>query len=351
VAELPRQSRRIQGKPPEFSPGHLEGFRALVPHSSRRLRSTEADSSAIVIHPDHQIPTTEYIQEPISVSEVTENISPTGELSDEPEISEPETESSVLETSSGFISPTSSDPGSPRVRNIITENLPSGLISIEELTNPDEDISLPNSPQSLNLRERESIFYSPIRTNPWYLSLTDFLENPGLAFYPPRVPFHPTPRGYYPSSIMAGESSMFSQTPESFLHGGPSVPAGYQSLSGTFSGATPQPIENVLSSGLDGLKIETSNAEQVYMMSGNIPNPQAQGSQFPSGGQPQGTQLPPGGQPQGSQLPPGGQPQGSQLPPGAQPQGNFFPGQTVESYYFGGQPQGQYIPQGYQPSG
>ena len=96
---------------------------------------------------------------------------------------------------------------------------------------------------------------------------------------------------------MAGESSMFSQTPESFLHGGPSVPSGYQSLSGTLSKETPQPIENVLSSGIDGLKIETSNEKQIFTMCGNIPNPQAQGNQFPSGGQRQGTQLPPGGQP------------------------------------------------------
>ena len=96
MANLPRQSQRIQGKPPEYSPSQLEGLRAMVPRSSRRLRSTEVESSAIVIHPDHQVPTTEYIQEPISVSEITENISPSGELSNEPEISEPETESSVL---------------------------------------------------------------------------------------------------------------------------------------------------------------------------------------------------------------------------------------------------------------
>ena len=93
---------------------------------------------------------------------------------------------------------------------------------------------------------------------------------------------------------------MFSQTLESFLHGGPPVPSGYQALSGTFSGAAPQPIENVLSSGLNGLKIETSNAEQIFMMSGNVPNPQPQGSQLPPRGQSQGNPLPPGGQPQGS---------------------------------------------------
>ena len=170
------------------------------------------------------------------------------------------------------------------------------------------------------------------------------------------------PRGYYPSSIMEGESSKISQTPEEFLRGGPSFPVGYQALSSTFLGVAPRPIEQVLSSSLNGIKTETSNAEQIFMISGNIMNPQPQGSQLPPreqfqgsqlppGGQPQGSQLPPRGQPSGSQLPPGGQPSGSQLspwgqpsrsqlPPGGQPQGRFFPGQTVESYYIGGQPQG-----------
>ena len=162
MVELPRQSRRLQGKPPEYSPSQLEGLRALVSSSSGRIKSTEVGTSSIVVHPGYQTPITEHIQELISVSEVTGSIYPTSKLADEPEISEPETEPSVLETSSGFISPTSSDLGSPRVRNIVTDNLPSRLISIEELTNPDEELSLPNSPQSLNLRERESIFYSPI---------------------------------------------------------------------------------------------------------------------------------------------------------------------------------------------
>ena len=104
---------------------------------------------------------------------------------------------------------------------------------------------------------------------------------------------------------------MFSQTSESFLHGGPPIPSGYQALSSTFSRASPQPIENVLSSGLNGLKIETSNAEQIFMMSGNLPNPQQQGRQLPPGRQAQGNPLPPGGQPQGSQLPPRGKPSSS----------------------------------------
>jgi len=39
---------------------------------------------------------------------------------------------------------------------------------------------------------------------------------------------------------------MFSQTPEAFLYGSPSVPSGYQSLTGTFSGAYAQPIGHEL---------------------------------------------------------------------------------------------------------
>ena len=51
----------------------------------------------------------------------------------------------MLESYSGFVTPTSSDLGSPRVIHIITENLPSHLISIEELVGPDEDITLPET--------------------------------------------------------------------------------------------------------------------------------------------------------------------------------------------------------------
>ena len=131
MAELPRQSRRLQGKPPKYTPSQLEGLQALVSPSDNRIRSTEAESSSIIVHHDHQIPTTEHIKEPISVSEVTGSISPSSELAEELEISELDTEPAVLEPSSEFITPTSSDPGSPRVRHIITENLPSDLISIE----------------------------------------------------------------------------------------------------------------------------------------------------------------------------------------------------------------------------
>ena len=70
------------------------------------------------------------------------------------DLSEPETEPTVLEPSSGFVTPTSIDPGSPRVRHRITENIPSDLISIEELVGPDEDITLPKTKETSNIRER-----------------------------------------------------------------------------------------------------------------------------------------------------------------------------------------------------
>ena len=111
----------------------------------------------------------------------------------------------------------------------------------------------------MNLKERESIFCSPFRSDDWYLSLTYFLQNAGLTYSPPRIPFYPTPRGYQPSLAMLGESSMFSESPETFLYGGSSVPLGYQSPSGTFSGAAPQPIKQVLSSGTNGMNTETLN--------------------------------------------------------------------------------------------
>ena len=60
---------------------------------------------------------------------------------------------------------------------------------------------------------------------------------------------------------MLGESSMFSESPETFLYGGSSFPSGYQSLSGTFSGAAPQPIEQMLSSGTNGTNTDTLNRE------------------------------------------------------------------------------------------
>ena len=96
------------------------------------------------MHPDYQVQAPEYIIEPISFSEVTGSFSSTSELAEEPEISEPETEHAAT-PSSGFASPTSSGPGSPRVERVITQNLPSGLIAIEELVTPEEGIPIPEN--------------------------------------------------------------------------------------------------------------------------------------------------------------------------------------------------------------
>lgn len=150
-----------------------------------------------------------------------------------------------------------------------------------------------------------------------------FLENLGLAASPPRIPFHPMPRGYYPPSNMSNWSSMFSQNPETFLYGSPSILSGYQSVSGTFSGTSPQPIEHGVSTGHN--ETPPLSVEEFLMMSSAIPNLQPQVSQIPPGGQPQGNQFPPRGKPQGSQILPRVQPQGSQILPGGQPQGQYIP--------------------------
>ena len=143
MVELPRQSRRLQGKPPEYTSSQLEGLKAVVvPHTISRIRSTETRESSIITHPNyHEInQTTEYIQEPIAISEVTGITSPTSELAEEPEISELDTKPAILEPSSGFVTPTSSHPDSPKVRHRIIENIPSDLLSIEEIIGSDEEV-------------------------------------------------------------------------------------------------------------------------------------------------------------------------------------------------------------------
>lgn len=87
MAELPRQSRRLRGKPPEYTPSQLEGLRALVSPSHSRVGSPEAVESSLIVHLDYQVQATEYISEPISFSEVTGSFSSTSELAEEPEIS------------------------------------------------------------------------------------------------------------------------------------------------------------------------------------------------------------------------------------------------------------------------
>ena len=52
MAELPRQSRRLQGKPPEYTPSQLEGLKALVPHTTSRIQSTKLGESSLITHPE-----------------------------------------------------------------------------------------------------------------------------------------------------------------------------------------------------------------------------------------------------------------------------------------------------------
>jgi len=60
VAELPRKSRRLQSQPPEFSPSHLEGLRALVTPSDSRVGSPEEGEYSLVVHPDYQALVADY---------------------------------------------------------------------------------------------------------------------------------------------------------------------------------------------------------------------------------------------------------------------------------------------------
>ena len=291
LADLLRRARRARGDPPQDVPAHYEGLKLLVtpPRDSREGPSEEGESS-LVVHSDYQNLATGYDPETVEVSELTGSVTSTGDIGEEPQISEP-------------VTPTSSVPGSPRVERVITENLPSGLLSIEELS-PEEDLgvsSVEDEIITLDLRERESIFYSPPRSTTWYLSLTNYLDN-SVSFSPPRFPF--PPGGFTPPVYMSSPSS-----PEAYLYSGPSVPAGYQSISGTFSGASPRTFDQKLLAGSSGNS--QLSAEEILMMSG-----QPQGSQLPPGGQPQGTSYLPRGQPQGTSYLPGGQPQGTQFAPG-----------------------------------
>ena len=204
VAELLRRSRRLRGQPPQEVPSQLKGLKVLVTPRDSRVGSPEEGESSLIVHPDFQPLVADYNPQSVSVSEIAGSFSSTSDIGEEPEISEPESEF-VASSTSGFVSPTSSGPGSPRVERVITQDLPSGLISIKELA-PEEEVAIPipeNQP-IIELRERESIFYSPPRSSSWYLSLTNFLENSGLSFSPPRAPYHPTPRGFYTPVNMAG---------------------------------------------------------------------------------------------------------------------------------------------------
>ena len=85
----------------------------------------------MVVHPDYQSLETGYNPEAVTVSELAGSFSSASETGEEPEISEP-------------VTPTPSVPGSPKIERIITENLPVGLIAIEELV-PEEEIGVSDS--------------------------------------------------------------------------------------------------------------------------------------------------------------------------------------------------------------
>jgi hypothetical protein len=250
LADILRRARRARGAPPEEDRPYYEGLKILVTPGGSRIISPEEGESSLVVHLDYQGLETGYDPEAVEVSELTGSVTSAGDIGEEPQISEP-------------VTPSSSVPGSPKVERVITENLPSGLISIEELA-PEEEIGvsyLEDQP-TIDLKERESIFYSPPRSTTWYLSLTNYLDNSGSSFSPPRIPF--PPGGFTTPVYMSSPSSMYSQSPEAYLYGGPSVPVGYQSISGTFSGAYPRPIEQKLLTGSSGPK--QLSAEEILMM-------------------------------------------------------------------------------------
>ena len=110
----------------------------------------------MIVHPDFQTLVAEYNPQSVSVSEIAGSFSSTSDIGEEPEISEPKSEFAATPTS-GFVSPSFSGPGSPRVERVITQDLPSGLISIEELAPEEEEVGIPipeNQP-NIELRERE----------------------------------------------------------------------------------------------------------------------------------------------------------------------------------------------------
>ena len=92
----------------------------------------------------------------------------------EPEISELESDSTSSESPSDLIAPTPPHPRSPRVKLLITENLPPSLISIEEITEEEEKFEIPSHQLSLYLRIGEPNYsldfnFTPFRLDPWYL--------------------------------------------------------------------------------------------------------------------------------------------------------------------------------------
>lgn len=104
-----------------------------------------------------------------------------GELSDT-QLTEPESDSSSSESPSDLIAPTPGRPHSPRVKLLITKNIPPGLISFEEISDVEEEITLPSHQESLYLRFSETIYhFIPFRLDPWYHQFNNFLHSSGYT--------------------------------------------------------------------------------------------------------------------------------------------------------------------------
>ena len=142
-----------------------------------------------------------------------------GELLDtqltEPKISESESDSTSSESPSDLIAPTPGRPHSPRVKLLITKNIPPGLISFEEISDVEEEITLPSHQESLYLRFSEPIYhFIPFRLDPWYHQFTDFLHSSSYTHSLHRIPFYSLPKNSnMDSQSMSTESSMFSSLP------------------------------------------------------------------------------------------------------------------------------------------
>ena len=168
-----RKLRRTRGGSPEDIPSDYETLEVPVDPRGSSVGSPEVGilpeegTSSVVVHPDYQGLETCYNPEAVAVSELTGSFSSTNDIGEEPDVSEP-------------VTPTSSAPDSPRVERVITENLPSGLIAIEELAPEEEErgVFVSEGQPVIDLSERESIFYSPPRNTPWPLY---FIKNNFLS--------------------------------------------------------------------------------------------------------------------------------------------------------------------------
>lgn len=84
--------------------------------------------------------------------------------------------------------------------------------------------------------------------------------------------------------IMSTDSSMFSSSIKIFSYGGPSVPAGYQSLSGCFSGASPSSEASTMLIGLFSSNAQALTTEYIFKFSRNNPQDSSSGGYIPLGG-------------------------------------------------------------------